>query len=209
MNDSVIDTGMNPSSHSATDSGRGNSSEIEPIELACWLESRNGFVSERWLSEVVARGGAMPSGVEALVERFIRLFVSFLPASLGPYNEQVEPLWRQAAELYGSLGAMRGLAAGEIIEEFQLLREAVVRLVYEDPPATGNARASLREILCLNRVIDRGVTHASVAHTDSLFFSLFQGTGVPEALTPDVMQEVRDQLTAMERELKALMRLLD
>ncbi|MEX0980249.1 MAG: hypothetical protein WDZ89_04090 [Gemmatimonadota bacterium] len=208
MKDSVIDTGMNPTARSRTGSETTGSREMEPMELALWLQAGSVCVSERWLAEIVARGGTMPEEVAGLMDRFIRLFVSFLPASLGPYHEQVDPLWRQAAELYGSLGAMRGLAAGEIIEEFQLLREALLRHFDHDPPDSG-LRIGLRETLRLNRMIDRGVTHASVAHTDSLFFSLFQGSGVPEALTPEVMQEVRDQLMVMEREFTALMRLLD
>ena len=49
--------------------------------------------------------------------------------------------------------------------------------------------------------IDRGVTHAQhQGHTDSLFFAHFQGTGVPERLTADLVDEVRRQLMAIEVE---------
>lgn len=117
-------------------------------------------------------------------------------------------LWRQTAELYGNVGAMRGLAAGEIIEEFQVLRDSLIRLLYADPPPGGLPRVSLREVLRLNRFVDRGVTHASIGHTDSLFFAHFQGTGVPEKLTPDLVDEVRRQLSGIEVEYEALRRQL-
>ena len=67
---------------------------------------------------------------------------------------------------------------------------------------------ALREVLRINRVIDRGVTHASVGHTDVLFFALFQGSGVPETLTDDVRYEIREQLQAIETEVRALRRVL-
>lgn len=209
MKDSIIDSGMNPTARSRSGPHASDVREVGPVELARWLENNGTFLCDRWLAEIQARSGSIAPEVEALLDRFLRLFVSVLPATLGPYHEQIDPIWRQASELFGSVGAMRGLAAGEIIEEFQLLREALLRLFYADPPLPGRTYIPLRETLRLNRIVDRGVTHASIAHTDSLFFALFQGTGAPETLTSQVIQEVKDQLAVMEREFKALMSLLD
>lgn len=137
------------------------------------------------------------------------MLVEFLPAFLGPYREQVRPLWGQAAELYGSLAAMRGLAAGEVIEEFQLLREEMLRLFYDEPPVRESEDLSLRDALRVNRVVDDGVTHASVGHTDALFFALFQGSGVPRSLSGEQAVEVREQLATVRSEFRELMELLE
>ena len=172
------------------------------MELSDWLEARLDRLSERWLGEVRGREADM-SGINGLLDEFLDLLVAFLPAVLGPHREQVEPLWSQASELFGAMAARRGLAAGEVIEEFQVLREAVIRLLYQEPPLAGRARLSLREVLRLNRAIDRGVTHASVGHTDALFFALFEGSGVPD-VPPDgqIVGEVRAQLRELRSELR-------
>lgn len=183
---------------------RGAARRIKPVELSDWLEERKDRITERWLGEVLGRE-ADHSGLNGLFREFLGLLVGFLPPVLGPHREQVDPLWTRAAELFGATAARRGLAAGEVIEEFQILREAVIRLLYQDPPLAGRARLSLREVLRLNRAIDRGVTHASVGHTDALFFSLFEGSGIPDA-PPDgqLVGEVRDQLAELRAELDAI-----
>lgn len=177
---------------------------LEPRELGRWLEDRRSILVERWLVEVTSRGATDDSATRDLLREFFELLVSLFRDSLGPQREQVDLLWRQTAELYGNVGSMRGLAAGEVIEEFQFLREGLIRLLYSDPPGGGRARVSLREILRLNRFIDRGVTHASIGHTDSLFFAHFQGTGVPERLTAELADEVRNQLAAIRSEYEGL-----
>ncbi len=159
---------------------------------------------ERWLAEVEGRDAAWNDGVHELMEAFMELFLELLPACLGPLRDQTDPLWLQTAELFGSFAAQRGLAAGEVIEEFQVLREAVIRLLWADPPAVASNRTALREALRLNRVLDRGVTQASVGHTDALFFALFQGSGVPEHLTDDARYEIRNQLQAVRKELRII-----
>ncbi len=148
----------------------------------------------------------MHAEINGLLDEFLELLVSFLPGVLGPYRDQVDPVWRQAAELFGATAARRGLAAGEVIEEFQILREAVIRLLYQEPPVAGRARMSLRDVLRLNRAIDRGVTHASVGHTDALFFSLFEGSGIPDSPPPaELVREVRAQLDAFRAELESIL----
>lgn len=135
--------------------------------------------------------------MEELLEQFIELLLDLLPGLLGRYRDQLEPLWTQTSELFGSLAANRGLAAGEAVEEAQFLREAVLRLLYQDPPLAPTGPMGLREVLRLNRVIDELVTYTSVGHTDALFFALFQGSGVPERLSDDVRYEIRSQLEAI------------
>lgn len=183
-------------------------SRIDPVELARWIRSHEDRLRDEWLAGVRGRHGSLDGRVSDLLERFFELLVPFLPAFLGPYRDQVQPLWRQAAELYGSFAAMRGLAAGEVIEEFQLLREELLRLFYDAPPDADPGRVGLREVLQVNRVVDLGVTYASVGHTDVLFFALFQGSGVPNDLTERQIQEVHDQLDAIGKEFRDVMELL-
>lgn len=181
---------------------------LEPREFARWLDARRDLLVERWLTELEARASATDPVARSLQAEFFQLLVSLLRDSLGPQREQVDQLWRQTSELYGNVGAMRGLAAGEVIEEFQVLRESLIRLLYADPPWGGRVRVALRDILALNRFVDRGVTHASIGHTDSLFFAHFQGTGVPERLTPGLVDEVRVQLSAVRAEYDGVRRRL-
>lgn len=180
--------------------------KIDPLELSDWLEARLDRISERWLSDVHARYDVPAAQVNGLLREFLGGLVSFLPALVGPHRDQVEPLWSRATELFGATAARRGLAAGEVIEEFQVLREAVIRILYQDPPLDGRGRLSLREILGLNRAIDGGVTHASVGHTDALFFSLFEGSGIPDTPpTEEMVREVRAQLEEIREELRAIL----
>lgn len=184
----------------------GPTKNLEPLDFSRWIEDRAHPLAERWLADLQGRDAVWNDGIQELVAGFLDLFLEILPACLGPLREQAEPLWLQAAELFGSLAAQRGLAAGEVIEEFQVLREAVIRLMWADPPAVSSSRTALRDALRLNKVLDRGVTQASVGHTDALFFALFQGSGVPETLTDDVRYELRHQLQTIRGELDVLTR---
>jgi hypothetical protein len=177
---------------------------IEPVELADWVESRLERITRRWIQELARREALGNAQMVEVMEEFVGLLVSFLPGLVGALRDQVDSVWAQAAELFGALAARRGLAAGEVVEEFQLLREALIRLLYQDPPLGGRVPLSLREVLRLNRAIDRGVTHASVGHTDALFFSLFEGSGIPESPPADeLVEEVQDQLEAIRGELRS------
>lgn len=182
------------------------SRKINPVELAAWVEVRLPRITNRWLREVKSRYDTGTHGINGLLGEFLGVLAGFLPGLLGPYRDQLEPLWIRSSELFGAVAAKRGLAAGEVIEEFQILREVVIRFLYQDPPLAGRARVSLREVLRLNRAIDAGVTHASVGHTDALFFSLFEGSGIPE-VTPDaeLMGELRQQLDGIRAELAEIL----
>lgn len=147
------------------------------------------------------RGAVHGEGVEELLESFMELLVDLLPALMGPHREQLEPLWVETGELFGSLACNRGLASGEAVEEAQIAREAVLRLLYQDPPRAVPGPLGLREVLRLNRAMDQLVTHASVGHTDALFFALFQGSGVPEQLSDELRYEVRAQLESLRAQM--------
>lgn len=137
---------------------------------------------------------------------FVGQLVYLLPFMLGPYRDQIQGLWDRASELFGSVAAKRGLAAGEAIEELHMLRELVIRDLYRDPPLGGTVPLSLREILRLNRALDRAVTHASVGHTDAMFFQFFEGDGVSGMLSgDDVAKEAEAQLAIIRDEVRDIL----
>lgn len=155
------------------------------------------------MAELPDRTLVRDDGRRELFEHFLRFFLNLLPNTLGPYRDSVDPIWDRSAELFGSFAANRGLAAGEVIEEVQILREAIIRCLFQDPPLGAAGAMGLREILRLNSVVDRLVLHASIGHTDALFFALFQGSGSPETLSDDVRWELREQLQALSSEAEA------
>ena len=170
------------------------------MDLAQWVETNATTLADQWRTAIVSRSGPWPADLDPLMSRFVEVLVSMVPGCLGPYRAQVEPVWLQASELYGSIASLRGLAAGDVIEEFQSLRESLIRQLYDHPPEDGQSVLALREALRLNRIVDQGVTQASVGHTDALFFALIEGSGVPEAVTPQMLQEVGGQLEALADE---------
>ncbi len=183
----------------------GEKSGSAPLDLAAWLEQRLPSVRMQWLVRIRARDAVGGSEWDQVVDSFVEVLCELLVRVLGPFRREVEPLWLSAAELFGRAAASRGLAAGEIIEELQILRELVIRDLYRAPPMAGRARLSLRDILLLNRAIDRVVTHGSVGHTDALFFQLFDADA-DETLSsePEVTLGVMEQLAVIRREVKAI-----
>jgi hypothetical protein len=119
---------------------------------------------------------------------------------MGPHREWAEELWKQGNHLYGSYALRRGLAAGEVVEELQLLRATILRQLLSDFTSGEQLQIPQREILSLNEVLDSGVARASVSYVDDLFFSHLQGSGVPEGTDPEVELELRRQLDALGRE---------
>ena len=169
-------------------------------QLGEWLRRQSEFLSCYWFDAVCHRASPEPE-MEPVLRRFFEILAAMIPEAVGRDRARVAPLWREAAELYGSVGAQRGLAAGEIVEEFQVLREAVIRLLFHAPPSRSGDAFSLADALRLNRFLDAGVTHASVGHTDALFFALFQGSGVPRVPTAELVADVEAQLRALKEEL--------
>jgi len=145
----------------------------------------------------------MDQEMERIIQRFLDLLTRMIPGALDHRRSVVDPVWKRAAELYGTLGTQRGLAAGDVVEEFQIVREAVVRTLFKAPPMRSGTTLSLSDSLRLNRFLDSGVTHASIGHTDGLFFALFHGNGVPAVPTRKLVAEVEEQLDLLEAEWAA------
>lgn len=185
-----------------SDPARADRPKARPLDLANYLRERAGDLAHSWSAEITARevGGAE---YDRMVRRFMTQLTVLLPWLLGPHSAHIQPLWDRTAELFGMIGAKRGLAAGEVIEEFQILRGLLIRTLYDDPPAEGPL--ALREMLRLNRIVDRGVTHAGVGHTDALFFQFFEAQEEPLENSPgDIVREAEAQLALVEEELSQI-----
>ena len=169
-----------------------------------WLRLRVDRLATAWISAVLDRDHRAAPEQTPLLDDFLRLLVSMLPAAMGPHRRQLDPVWQSAAELYGSFGVARGLASGEVVEEFQLLREGLIRMLFKEPPPSSGASWFGNEVLRLNRFLDTGVTQASVGHTDRLFFDHFQEGSGASQITPEVITEIRHQLAGIEEELRSV-----
>jgi hypothetical protein len=174
------------------------------LELKPWLEKRREIIARRWRAEIRGREDRRGDDGDGFLGFFLENLISFVPPCLGEHREVGEDVWQQATHLYGSLGLRRGLAAGEVVEELQLLREVILRVLLDSPPGDWEYPGFQRDLLTLNRVLDLGVVQASVAYVDDLFFAHLQGSGVPEGVTPEVEDEMGRQLETFQRELGEL-----
>jgi hypothetical protein len=108
-------------------------------------------------------------------------------------------------EHYGRVAAARGLAAGEVVEELQYLRELLIRQLSQSFSAV-RPRQALAILLRLNRVIDKGIAVAVVGYTDALVATLFAQNGVPALATEYDAAEVVRHLDGLEAELASVSR---
>jgi hypothetical protein len=177
------------------------------VRLKGWLVSQESTIATRWYQELMAISAGPKDDGATLLRSVATHLVSFIPPCLGEQRERGLEVWQQATHLYGSLAVRRGLAAGEVVEELQLLRNVILRLFLVDTPP-GPAREGSTEVipplelLTLNRVLDLGIARASVAYVDDLFFAHLQGSGVPGGITPELMEEMERQLQGFRKELE-------
>jgi hypothetical protein len=177
------------------------------LRLRAWLQHHEPEIATRWLQELKAGSWSLPEEGGKALETVATYLVSFLPSCFGEKREAGMDAWRDAAHLYGSLGLRRGLATGEVVEEFHLLRHVIFRLFLLEPESgsrgpTVPPEVSPLDLLTLNRVLDMGVTGANVAYVDELFFAHLQGSGVPEGITTELAEEMERQLRALRKELE-------
>src|SRR5918992_1480219 len=163
---------------------------------------RDSMVSQ-WSDWVGDRMTAAPTIPRSIVEREFRLLFDVMTEMVGPLRREVNAVWFHVCEHYGRLGSARGLAAGEVVEELQFLRELLIRNLAPVLVAM-RARQGMAIMLRLNRVIDKGVAVAVVGYTDALVATLFAQNGVPLHGTEYDRAEVERQLTALEQELHAV-----
>jgi hypothetical protein len=165
-------------------------------------EMRDSMVSE-WADWLGDRMTAAPTIPRSTVEREFRLLFDVMAEMVGPLRREVNTVWFHVCEHYGRLGSARGLAAGEVVEELQFLRELLIRNLAPVLVAM-RARQGMAIMLRLNRVIDKGVAVAVVGYTDALVATLFSQNGVPLHGAEHDVAEVERQIDALEQELQAV-----
>ncbi len=161
--------------------------------LAQWSE---------WLGDRLIPAKTMD---RTLVERQLGLILDVLAALIGPLRREAKPIWAQVAGHYGRIAAARGLAAGEVVEEMQYLRELLIR--YLAPAiAAFRPRQGMALLLRLNRLVDKGVAMAVVGYTDALVTSMLPGSQSDSSDDTDGVDEetVRMELDEFAEKLLAI-----
>ena len=156
----------------------------------------------KWAAWLAARQSGGEALDTATTERLLGLMVDLLVLMVGPVRREADGTWFAATELYGRLAALRGLSAGEVVEELQHLRELLARELGDFFVALP-LRQQMPTILRVNRVVDTAVTSAVVGYTDALVASMFSREGVPVP-TADSVQEAVAQIAGIEAEVRLL-----
>lgn len=188
-------------------SGRTGVRASQPALLAAGrviAELRDQMVLQ-WADWLGDRITAAPTIPRPLVERQFRLLLNVIGELVGPLRREVGVVWLRACEHYGRVASTRGLAAGEVVEELQFLRELLIRNL-APVLAAMRARQGMAIMLRLNRVIDKGIAVAVVGYTDALVATLFAQNGVPSFDSQYDAADVERQLEAIEQQLQGLLK---
>jgi len=156
----------------------------------------------KWVAWLAIRQSGSTALDGDTTERMVRIVADLLVEMTGPLRRETRDTWYAATELYGRLAAVRGLSAGEVVEELQRLRELLILELAEFFVALP-ARQQLPTVLRINRVLDSAVSNAVVGYTDALVASMFSREGVPVPTT-DSIQQLVAQLEGIEAEVKLL-----
>src|SRR5262245_29241540 len=106
---------------------------------------RDDLVAE-WAAWIMRRmAQAHPHLLRPILERQLRLLADIVILLTGRVRRQAAQLWFDSCEYYGRAAAGRGLAAGEVVEELQHLRELLIHNL-SDIIAAMPARYSLATI---------------------------------------------------------------
>ncbi|NIM52144.1 MAG: hypothetical protein GTN78_08260 [Gemmatimonadales bacterium] len=167
------------------------------------LRQNRDRLVEQWSRWVAGRMAQAPHIQRPTIERHLALLVDVMIEMAGPLRRQVAELWFTASDVYGHTAAARGLAAGEVVEELQQLRELLIHLLSE-MVANLPPRQSMAVVLRLNRLLDRGIAHAVVGYTDALVETLLNRRGVPIVASEPAEDEVLQRLEQLEDELAQL-----
>ena len=154
---------------------------------------------QQWIAWLGDRLTATSSIPPALVTRELALLIDVFATMVGPLRRETKAIWSRVSESYGRHAAIRGLAAGEVVEEMQYLRELLIRFLAPAIAAL-RPRQGMALLLRLNRLVDRGVAMAVVGYTDELAASLVAAEDGAGRRTPDPA-ELTSALDALRAEL--------
>ncbi len=151
-----------------------------------------------WLGDRLTATSSVPSDIVRL--EFL-LLIDVFGSMVGPLRRETKAIWSSVTELYGRHAASRGLAAGEVVEELQYLRELLIRFLAPSIAAL-RPRQGMALLLRLNRLVDRGVAMAVVGYTDALVSELLpnRDDGPPGRRTPEP-EELTRSLNQIRHEL--------
>ena len=167
------------------------------------LAAGRAQIQAEWTDWIVGRLSSVQHLRRETIERQVSLLLDLLTEMTGPLRHGSSELWLNASEWYGRTAAQRGLAAGEIVEEFQHLRELLIRHLSELMAALP-ARQAMAGVLRLNRFLDMGVSHAVVGYTDALVESLLERQGIPLGAIESDDFDIEERLDQFERDLAQL-----
>jgi len=161
---------------------------------------------EQWTTWLGDRLTATSAISGELVKGELLLLIDVFASMVGPLRRETKSIWSKAAEQYGRHAAIRGLAAGEVVEEMQYLRELLIR--YLAPAiAALRPRQGMALLLRLNRLVDRGVAMAVVGYTDELAATLLpvpEDTGARRTPDPAELTQALDLIrNELDRTLSA------
>lgn len=182
---------------------------VHPVRLSAptLLAVGRAIVSARetlvdtWLAWISERQGH-PQGDAPELRRCLSLIVRLLTHMTGPLRREARDSWLAANELYGRLAEMRGLSAGEVVDELQHLRELLI-VELGDLIMALPVRQQLPAVLRVNRVCDMGVSSAVVGYTDALVAKLFSRDGTPVPTTEST-RELMTKLHDVEQDISRL-----
>lgn len=153
-----------------------------------------------WLGERMSASSAIPRSV---VERTHRLILGVMDLTVGRARRDVMDLWTRLFEHVGRVGAARGLASGEVVEEIMFLRILLTRQLAPVLVRMRN-RQAMAIIIRLNTVLDQGCATAVVSYTDALVATIFARNGVPSPDSNLDLVDIEKQLELLEQELAGL-----
>ena len=152
------------------------------------------------LGDPAALSAAVP---RPLLERQLGLLIDLLREMVGPLRREARDLWTEACEQYGRVATARGLAAGEVVEEIQVLRELLIRNL-AGTLSSMRPRQAMAIMLELNRVLDKGIAVTVAGYTDALVAHLFAHAGVSSEDNSLDTAEVERQVAELERKVATL-----
>lgn len=157
----------------------------------------------RWIAWLGERITGTSSTPRDLVEAEFLLILDVFATMVGPLRREAKTIWNQVTELYGRHAATRGLAAGEVVEEMQYLRELLIRHL---APAIAQLRPrqAMALLLRLNRLVDKGVAMAVVGYTDAMVATLLRAGDDDRPPAVDGPATVRGRLELIRAELATI-----
>ncbi len=164
------------------------------------LQANRDQLLSQWADWLMDRMAQAPIVDRPTIERQLALLLDIVIEMAGPLRRQISDLWFDACDAYGRTAAARGLAAGEVVEEIQYLRELLIHNL-ADVIAALPARQLMAAVLRLNRSLDRGIAHAVVGYTDVLVETLLERGGVVLDASEVGNNPVCDRLDQLEDEL--------